>query len=497
MEPRISSIISGTKKLTLLFILAETVACTVASFSSAQTVSPPPIKVESNEVVLPIKVFDEKKSTGVVVGSNGEAQLGGVLHTKEVTGLSAKSVHIFDDGVEVKIQHFSVEKGEGWEVRDNIGDHEDYSCTPRGIWVGPDVTNKAFTLHDSSLDTYLATYVPRPSPAGSCHRVSIKVDHKHSTVFAPLQYCNTNDPLSDPLQQTDLGDKLAAYADSKGNGDLPLALEVVPFLGPSDTARINLSADLPANQLRRHWDGIHLITSIAVLGFVFDRKGTLVTRFSDTACGPSDKGYSGFLPPLASVLEVWEQAAIPGGYETQVNLSPGDYRFEFLLTDGEKIGRASASLTVDDFSATALSLSGIALCKRYHKPARDERGPTHAPQFVPLAVKGIEFTPTADTKFKKGEKLMAYVEIYSLQRGFTPPPGFFLEMNVMDTKTGELRIGTGPRTVVPSSKSNNAIPVVSTLEIEKLPPGSYRLEAQASDSIGNKTKWRAASFTVE
>ncbi len=37
----------------------------------------PVIKVESHEVVLPIEVFEQKKNTGVVVGPNREAQLGG------------------------------------------------------------------------------------------------------------------------------------------------------------------------------------------------------------------------------------------------------------------------------------------------------------------------------------------------------------------------------------------------------------------------------------
>ena len=466
------------------FLLA---AASFAATSSAQTATPPVIRVESHEVVLPFEVFEEKRTTEW-------------LHSKEVTGLSAKSVHIFDDGVEAKIQHFSVEKGEAWAVRDNIGYHAEYSCTPTGIWVGPDVTNKLFTLHGSRFHTYLVTYVPRPSPAGSCHRISIKVDHRNSTVFVPLQYCNTNDPLSDPLQGTELGNRLAAYADSKGSGDLPLALEVVPFLGHSSrTARISLSAELPSNQLRHHWDGINLITSIAILGFVFDRNGTLVARFSDTACGPSEKGWDVPLPPPAVALQALEQAVIPSGYETQVNLNPGDYRFEFLLTDGEKIGRASVSLTVDDFSAAALSLSGIALCKRYHKPARDERGPTHAPQFVPLTFKGVEFTPTADRKFKKGEKLFTYLEIYGSQLQAAGAPTFYMEIKVIDEKTNELKIGTGVRPVDSPMRPDqpSAIPLVWEMEVAKLPPGSYRLEAQASDSAGNKTPWRATTFSVE
>ena len=38
-------------------------------------------------------------------------------------------------------------------------------------------------------------------------------------------------------------------------------------------------------------------------------------------------------------------------------------------------------------SAT-LSMGGIALCKRYHKTSPDERGPTRAPQYVPLIFEG-------------------------------------------------------------------------------------------------------------
>jgi hypothetical protein len=48
-----------------------------------------------------------------------------------------------------------------------------------------------------------------------------------------------------------------------------------------------------------------------------------------------------------------------------------------------------------------------------------------------------------------------------------------------------------------SAPKNNSIPVVRTVSIEALSPGSYRLEAQVSDSAGHKTEWSAASFTVE
>src|SRR3974390_2082471 len=106
--------------LRVTLALAGIIIAIGCGISSAQTDNPAVIKVESREVILPIEVVQEKKSTGVVPGPDGRAQLGWVLHFKEIAGLSAKSVHIFDDGVEVKIQHFSVEKEEGWIVRDNV-----------------------------------------------------------------------------------------------------------------------------------------------------------------------------------------------------------------------------------------------------------------------------------------------------------------------------------------------------------------------------------------
>ena len=478
------------------FLLA---AASFAATSSAQTATPPLIKVESPEVVLPIKVVQETDTTERVAGPDGEPQFGAFLHAQEVTGLSAKSLRIFDDGVEMKIQHFSVEKMNGWEVRDNVGRHLDYSCTPQGIWVGPDLTNKT-SIDDTRLHTYLVTYVPPPSPAGSCHRISIRVDRKHSIVYAPDQYCNTKDPLSDPLKGTDIGNKLLAYARFSQGSEIPLTVQVNAFARSADAVRVSVSAEIPANLFERHWDGIHLGTSIAILGLVFNKSDRLVTRFSDAACAPAEETlfYIGSLPQPRSQHELEEQSVIPGGYRTQLDLDPGDYQLQLLLTDGQKFGRASTAITVDDFGAPALSVSGIALCKRYHKPSPDERGPTRAPQHVPLMFEGQEFTPAGNTQFKKGEQLLTYVEIYGSELRAPAAPKLFMEMKVFDEKTNELRIGTGVRPVdSPMRPDHSAIPLVWEMEVAKLPPGSYRLEAQASDSAGNKTPWRATTFSVE
>jgi hypothetical protein len=133
---------------------------------SAQTTQPPTIRVETREVILPVCVIEERKDPkGLLVGPNGEEFHVWIYHTREVTGLAAKSFRIFEDGVEQTIKHFSVERKNGWLVRDNVGEHVEHAWTPSGIWSAAD--KKQMPNRASSLPIYLITYTPPPSPAGS------------------------------------------------------------------------------------------------------------------------------------------------------------------------------------------------------------------------------------------------------------------------------------------------------------------------------------------
>jgi hypothetical protein len=245
-----------------LLTLVAVVFGVAAVKTSAQTQSLPPIKVESREVTVPVYVIQVTKDPkGKVVYPNGEMALVWLQHSREITGLSSKSLHIFEDGVEQKIQHLSVEKEMGWGVHDNIGRHLEYSCTPRGIWVGPDITQASSEVNDKRVHAYFLTYIPPPSPRDSCHRITVKVDRKHATIFAPGQYCNTKDPLSDPLKDTELGNRMLDFAKSKQDISLPFSLQVSSFRNSFDNHRINVSADIPADLLKRRWEGIQLRTS--------------------------------------------------------------------------------------------------------------------------------------------------------------------------------------------------------------------------------------------
>jgi hypothetical protein len=507
MGPRLSSTIARAKKIAVLVLFAETVACTAGAISSAQTQTAPPIRVETREVVLPVRVFEERKDPkGLLTSPNGDSYHVWIVRSKDITGLSPKSVHIFEDGVEQKIEHFSVESLPNWLVKDNVAEHLEFSWTPKGIWGGAEKKQIPVDYSLGPLQTYLLTYVPPPSIEGSCHRIVVKVAHRHATVLAPDQYCNKKDPLSDPLNGTELGNRLLEYVNSAQSGTVPLSLQLSEFPGPSGAYRVNVSVQMPADLLERKWEGNQLHTSIAVLGLVY-KNHALNARFSDSLClpsecriwfnGPLSPGKTP-LPPILETEEYFASLIVPTTYQTQIDLEPGDYQFELVLTDGAEFGRASASLTIDDFAKGRLAIGGMALCKRYRQASGGPRPPNQAPQYVPLVAKGAEFTPAADTHFRPSDQMTIYFEVYEPLLAGTEPINVQFEMKITDIMTGDLKVSTGPRPEDPGMQPGNlVIPNVWDLAVDKLPAGTYRLEVQASDSAGNKTAWRATSFTVD
>jgi len=124
--------------------------------------------------------------------------------------------------------------------------------------------------------------------------------------------------------------------------------------------------------------------------------------------------------------------------------------------------------------------------------------PTMPFEMEPLISKGIEFTPTGDTRFKDKDPMAAYFEIYEplLDGGGNVHVQF--EMRVVDARTGGTKFDTGFRPADEFVNVDSAvIPISEQVAIGQLSPGDYRLQVRATDSAGNSTDWRSASFTRE
>ncbi len=488
---------SNNNRLVASLLLAGVVFSTLPPIALAQAEGLPSIRVEAQEVVIPVFVLDKTHSKREVDPYGKETLM--EMDT-EITGLSSKDFHVFEDGVEQRVESVAVEPEPVWAVADNVSRHEEYSCTPRGIWACSDV--EELKTGPAGLHMYLISYVPASSAEGSCHRIKVNVHHSpRATVYARDQYCSINDFSFDSLNGSKVGKRLEEVADSAQTLKLPMSVQAGSFRGDGGVNRVAVAVEFPWRTLERESDGCFLHTTVRLLGLVYKQDRTLATRFSDVACygtGQTIRFESG-PPGCGTNKSAYEFMDIPTRYETQIDLPPGDYDLKVAITDGTKFGRVAMPLKVDNYAEDVLGISGVVLCKRFRQPAdRSEGQASVAPQYIPLISKGVEFTPAGSTHFRKGDRLIAYFELYQPKLAGTGTSNVHFRLRLTDVKTGDRKKDTGLRSAKSwSQQGNPVIPIAQEIAIEGLPKGIYRLEVLASDSAGSPTASRETMVTVE
>jgi hypothetical protein len=262
--------------------------------------------------------------------------------------------------------------------------------------------------------------------------------------------------------------------------------------------------DLPWKDFDSRWDARndYWRSDLALLGLLFRDDKTLAGRFSDRNHDPWGESGESFQESGTVSPEAKEalKFVIPSRYMTQMDVAPGSYTMKLVLTDGEQFGRVEVPIEVADYDRNKMALSSVILCKRFRKQAQPAgQGVERASKYAPLVSNGIEFTPTGDTRFHTSDAMAAYFEIYepllSASRGATRVR---FRMRISDARTAEVKVDSGVRSADSYIRSGSSvIPVSQQIGLDKLSPGTYRLEVQASDSAGNQTDWRATSFAVE
>jgi hypothetical protein len=439
-----------------------------------------------------------------------------------VPGLTARDFHVLVDGKEQRIQGVTSERD--WiHVRDNHGLHWEHWEAPAGIWSTADkqLHAKLRQAGDPGAFSYNITFAPDKSDRAGCRKIKVKVDRPQSVVLARTEYCDGQSP-SDILRGSKFGNLMEQQLASGEPGRIAVSLQTAFFYTGTDKARVRISLEFPQDSLNRWWESDWALhATIGTLGMVYNRDGGLATRFSDFGCcygyrGPRLQGTaglffgdlnhpspdSGLVNPFTLFLSFVERNNLPTRYETQVELAPGEYDLQVVLSDGEKFGRAEKHLNIDKYDGKELALSSVMLCKRFRDArvaAVEAAAANLAPQYVPLVSKGIQVTPTGDTRFEPGEEpLIAYFEIYEPLLARTGTAKVQFQMRVVEVRTGELKIATGLRSAESwIGPTNPVIPIAEEVKLGKLPKGAYRLKVQATDSAGRSTAWRTADFMVE
>jgi len=262
----------------------------------------------------------------------------------------------------------------------------------------------------------------------------------------------------------------------------------------SDASRVHIALDWPGESLKSE------SRTKGVLGMVFKKDGSLVTRFSDLADreGIPYRQLRGRNAPYIDLVE--------DRYETQLTLPAGEYELYVVVSDGTRFGRSKIPVTVDNFDRKELAISAISRCKKIDDVSASGHASILAGawtaklpgNYVPLVSNDVEFKPAGNTRFKKGATLYTYFEVYEPLLAGQFPATVQIQLRIVNLKTGEVLSDSQPIDATPYVKPRSrVIPIGRGIDITKLPNGSYRLDIQASDSTGKSTAWRTANFTVE
>jgi VWFA-related protein len=335
---------------------------------------------------------------------------------------------------------------------------------------------------------YSLGYKPNESAEGSCHTLRVKVDRGGTVVRARSGYCNVKpkDLLAgNPIEKT-----MESRATSEMPADTASSVQAPFFYTSANTARVNLAMDIPSSAIKFSKEKGKQHAAVNVLGIAYRADNSIAARFSDTAnLDFEDK------------KELQEFEKHPFHYENQFDLASGQYSLRVVFNSGnESFGKVVVPVNIDAYDGKHLSMSALALSSEVH-PAGEMTAGLDGDLLEdrkPLIVRGMRIVPAATDHFRKSDNLVLYSEVYAPELLDPTPPKIGLEYVVMDRKTGEKKVDAG---ITDTAMAIQAGSMVMTLglkvPIDKLGPGSYRVQLRALDSNGKSTEFRSADFELE
>jgi len=337
---------------------------------------------------------------------------------------------------------------------------------------------------------YTLGYTPPPSTEGSCHVLKVKVDRGGTIVRSRSGYCNVR-PV-DVLAGKPVEKELEGRANGSQAGNMALVMATPYFYTGPNVARVNLAMEIPPNGVRFEKQHGKQHAELNVLGIATKADGSVVARFSDNV-----------VLDLDGKKEVEQFNKQPFKYENQFNIACGLYTLKVVVSSGgDSFGKLERPIDVEYYNGKQFSISSIAMSKDLRKVTEMAEGLDSEllADRTPLVANGMQLIPAGTNRFNKTDNAALYVEIYepALASGKTPTPKVGLEYLLIDRKSGEKKLDAGVTEMGSSIRPGNPIvPLGLRVPLEKLAPGSYRVELHAMDSGGNAAPPRTLDFELE
>ncbi len=522
--------------LALILLVASATAQQHTNETPTQGANIPVFRAESRQILVGAIVW---KNNGKKTASNSrKSDIGDAL--KEVPqwaqsglreslrrwqparGLAARDFHLFDNGTEQTVNYFK----ETDFVAVNPTGHWTFWPTTRGLWGTP--WPEPLVGIQAPRASYVIGYVPPALSHGECHDIKAIVAGGDVRLSRD-RYCDASnhDAIDAVVQKgTPLGKSMREFASSDKRGSIRVWIKALGFRSsrvlslvqqpvaarrnpPTATAgftfaievhdskapaRVQVVTEFASPSIRREFRNGKCQLSLYVLGMLYNTNGELLEELGDRY----DEDF--FAPPVTSDPDVCDHF-IPHRYDTQIDLLPGQYELSMVVSDGRgHFGRARVPVEVEGFQGDHLSISDIAVSNLV-RPSSEilEDETLISPASIiptPLLSNDVQFFPAADTQFNKQDSLAVYFEVYEpLLKGQQPAVTF--QVRVIDLKNGAIRDFGPMKAAAWMQPGDPIVPVAITLGLKTLTKGSYRIEVQASDSVGRQTPWRRADFVVK
>lgn len=337
-------------------------------------------------------------------------------------------------------------------------------------------------------ENYILGYAPpNRIHEGGCHTIKVTVERKGVKVRFRSGYCDVKS--ADLLAGKPEGKALEERVTASQPGEIPVSLRAPYFYTEANLARVNLALEIPAQLLPFEKEKGKLRSVVNVLGIAYREDGAVAARFSDTVKLEMEKG------------EQKEFSKGPFSYQNTFNIAPGKYNLKVVLgAANQKFGKYEMPLSIEPFDGKKFHLSGLALSNRL-QPISQLTASLDAAlleERTPLVVKGIELMPSSSNRFKRGDKVGLYVEVYEPLLLSSNPPRVGILYSIFDQKTNQQVFASNTLPLEDFVQQGNpVIPVGMFLQLDQLQSGNYKLEVKARDAVGNVSPVHTADFVLE
>ena len=337
---------------------------------------------------------------------------------------------------------------------------------------------------------YVLGYTPPDSEEGSCHTLRVKVERSGTEVRARTGYCNSRP--QDLLAGNSTEKDLEVRANAAQAGNVTATMELPYFYTAANVARVNVAMEIDTSKVKFDKQKGKFHSTINVLGLAYLPDGSVGARFSDTVKLDFDD---------KKQMEAFKEQ--PMHYENQFDVASGKYNLKVVFASGgESFGKLELPLAVDPYDSKQFSMSALALSKEARKASDLGIGldALLLEDRVPLIANGVQMVPYGSNRFKKGDLVAFYAELYEplLVNGDPKtPPVVAFEIRVLDEKTGEQKEDTGlMRLGLPAETGSPTVPLAEKIPTASLNPGSYKVEVKAMDNAGKEFK-RTTDIQIE